>query len=1627
MCMNYYGKGDDSMKNNKIRRKLALFMALVLTITAVIPSGFAFAESDITAETESELKVYDEEERTDLDAEELVVAEDLNVLLDSDFDVTDTFDGITYDTSKVNVSYEQERSNFDVHNAGTYDTYYKVEPVSGKQAYLIVRKVTVEEPEIATSGDVKGNSDDKKASSDEEEGSGDMVGEKADFDNYPLSEGEIESVSSNQATITIRLDEDGNVDWDEDTVEESDDTEDTTEENSDEVAHAGIMTKVKSLFADMADKLSPVMTAYAAAKGDTMKVSYSGYAIYCGHSIGIKYISESGDYYHRLVYCMDLNKGTTSGTTTATTAGSKIKPAVTYCLVNGARTLGGTCHTSKYSAGSAAADYFVTSAAIHVCNGEISLSYYNNGSTVYNKIVALVTDAKAAAKTDAYDAATGYTKSISYDISPKKSDWEEIGDGLYRTKDKFVRTKTGTITDVKYSITGAPSGLTTGEIKTDASKIDDESDLKKYDICIAQTDASSASSNFYLYCNSEAMEKILKNNSVIKVKAKAYSKEYGGRKWSPTVVSQQKITFLEQFTPSLDSATVKVTANYKEGSFSLQKTDTFTHNPVSGATYYLYEDKECEDLLCKLSVTGTDGMTVSGKLILTEDKYYLKEVLEADGYTLDENVYEIGLEYFTLYDSSGKVTQQGKVYSVEETPEPVGVIVKKTDAFSLNEIKNAGFAVFDDKACTVRTKISDGGAEVPVFYYSEDLGFAASEKFTKKQEIYYVKEVEIPDGYKDEGKVWEVKPNYGEFSTLSVTNTPIRCDVQVDKKDKETGTQQGDAKLAGAVYGLYAAEDIIYPDKSGVVTYKAGDNITSTKGVDFQSLGVEAKANTLLATVKTDENGEFNFGNLYYGNYYIKEIQESEGYMLDSTVYNVHYKEEQNTHKDISLTRHVTETVKKQAFQIVKISTDGSDDEEVEKVEGAEFTVKLQSDVDKNGWENAKTYDTLVTDEEGYAKSIELPYGTYLVRETETPEELYKVDDFQVVIDQDSREPQAWRVMNDVPFKAYIRLVKKDAESGETVLLSNVTFKIKNVATDTYVEQKVGSKKISEFTTDETGTITTPLKLKYGDYEVEEITAPEGYLITEETFPFTVTKTGAVQVFEDEDGDPVIEVEIENQPVKGSISIHKEGEVLVGTEYDTIIDRILTEITGDDRSVTFEYETQGLADAEYQLIADEDIYTPDYQVDEEGNRIIAVVNDVPAIKGAVIATLTTDENGDASIDDLPLGKYHLEEVKAPVGFVLNEEVKKITLSYVDDHTDVVYESATFANDRTKTQLSLVKTNKTNQNPVEGATYGVYTVEDIVDVDGEVLVEANSLVDTLTTDEEGKATSEADLPLGNYYLKEIEAAPGYLVDENEYPLNYTYQDQKTAIITQDLAVEETPIIVEVSKTDITTGEELVGATLEIVDSNGETYAAWKTDGQPYQLNAIPAGDYTLKETAAPYGYKIANEVDFTVEETGDIQKVAMTDERVKGRIEINKISSKDKKPIKGVTFEVRDKDGNVLQTLITDKNGYAETELLDICTYNEDGSFGEDIHYFVVETKAAEGYILDSTPHEVVLQYDEEAPEVVVYQLQLKNKPSTPKLPQTGGNFKTWIFAIVGLAVTLTGVVVYRKRRKGKRR
>jgi len=848
--------------------------------------------------------------------------------------------------------------------------------------------------------------------------------------------------------------------------------------------------------------------------------------------------------------------------------------------------------------------------------------------------------------------------------------------------------------------------------------------------------------------------------------------------------------------------------------------------------------------------------------------------------------------------------------------ELVKVKVVKKDVETGNGVAGAIYGVYSDSACTKLLETMP----------KTDANGSAEVEFIKQQDKVYVKEITASANYLVSTESKGVTVSVKETATATMTETPAKGEIEVLKKDTETGSfkAQGDATMEGAVYGLYAKEDIVHPDGHTGVVYPAG---------------------TLVAKQTFGVSGEIVFKNLYFGFYYVKEISEPVGYLLDTKEYPVRvtYKD-QNTAVVVEGTT-VLETVKKQAFEIIKISADGSSTETV-LVEGAEFTVKLESDVKANGWVNAKTYDTLVTDAKGYAKSIELPYGTYRVKETRTPADMNTTKDFYVTVSEDSRTPQVWRVFNDAPFQAYIRLIKKDVDTGEIVQIGGTTFKIRNVQTGEDVSMKVGNQHITTFTTDETGMVTTPLMMQPGDYEVYEITAPFGYVVKTEAIPFTVTSKGEYHT--DEDGDFVVDVEIINTQQYGNVHLNKHGEALTSVSKEGgLLEMVKSLFTGKDRNLIFTYEDLPIEGSVFHLICDEDIYTADNQSNEDGSRKIAWYQGVELKKGAVAAILTTDKDGKATAERLPLRKYHIEETKASQGYVLNETQDAFTLEYAGQDVELVYHDSDFENERQKTALSLIKTSTKEEKTVEGAAYGLYAKEDIISARGDILVEADALIETETTDADGKIAFMADLPLGTYYVKEVEAAPGYLLDKESYEVDFSYQGQGVKVIANTLEVKDEPTITEISKTDITTGEEIEGAKLQILDQSGEVVEEWTSTGEKHIVYGLPAGDYILRETMAPteQGYVKAEDVSFTIGESGEVQKVEMKDDYTK--VSISKVDMTDgSTEVEGVRLYILDEDNKVIESWVSTKEAHY-IEKLPVGTYS------------LLEEMAPKGYIISN--------------------------------------------------------------------
>lgn len=1386
---------------------------------------------------------------------------------------------------------------------------------------------------------------------------------------------------------------------------------------------------------------------------------------------------------------------------------------------------------------------------------------------------------------------------------------------------------------------------------------------------------------------------------------------------------------------------------YKEGevltgwdgsnfTYETRKLPGATFKVTAGADIYKADGTKVYnkgDLVAENLVTGNDGQAVLTDLHL--GTYVVTETKSIDGYTINTTPQTVTIAY-----KDQNVTVQAESTTIKNNRQKAEVSVTKQDSETDNPLSGGQYTLYADNdivnydgqvivtkgtALQTVTTGADGKAS-----YTVDLPIGNS---------YFISESKAPTNYyRNSSDVYRFSFNVLSQDKAAVSfshtfaNDRTTAKIHIYKVDKETGlaVPQGDAKLSGAVYGLYARNDIVHPDGATGTVFKAGD---------------------LVATLTTDENGEAEVKGLYLGNYYVKEITPSEGYLLDEEEHDVVCDYEGDLVAEVSRSTTSQEQVIKQPFQLIKVSDNG-DDTEAPLLSGAGFTAYLKSSLSVNA-DGSYDYDsaepvvigtngetTLYTDEEGYLVTQPIPYGTYVVVETETPHNMETVKPFEVTVKENNPEkPQVWRVFIDREFTAKLRVVKKDADTKQTVLIPNTEFKIYNLDTNEYVSMiTTYPSKVTHtsFFTDGDGDLILPEALKLGNYRIEEVAAPEGYVVNENYVTIAVDTDTAYETDPDT-YEAIITVDYEDAPAVGELTVEKKGEVLASYKGGLFT---------DSEEKSFVYREGSLAGAEYEVYAAEDIYTADMQLDENGGRTKYYS------EGDLVATLVTGADGKATLSNLPLGTYKVVETKAPYGYVLNTEEQTVTFAYVDDHTPVIYESLTFTNDRqklsmsvtkkdsetdkpisgavfglyadedivnadgdviveagtmlekavsdengavsftkdypfaayyakeletpagyvsseeiisfdteyqgqevkvaeyeseflntpttfefTKTditsgaelsgatlsvidkdgnvvetwtskadethvikklvvgetytlreefapygylkasdveftvadteeiqsvgmqdevptgtilinkdgefltditlmkghwydfifnyfkqslagvtfevyaaedivspdgldtvyyekdelvativtndkgiacvedlplgkyylvetetiegfvldstpieadlsyidqdtavvyagmnatnerqkvQISVTKTDSETDEPLEGAVFGLYAKEDIANTDGQVLVKADTLIEKGVTDSDGKLTFVSDLPLGQYYVKEIKAPAGYVKSDEVFDVDASYQGDDISVLEFEAEFENTPITVEFSKTDITGEKEIAGAKLSIIDSDGNTVESWTSEaGKSHTVKRLPAGTYILREETSPYGYKIANDVEFEVTETDEIQKVSMKDEYAIGKIVIEKTDEDTKKPVAGVTFEIRDKDGNVIETLVTDENGHAESSELPICTYNEDGSFKEDIHYFVVETKAADGYILDETVHDVVLQYDDEAPDCVVYTLSLTNKPTEPKLPQTGDNFNPWLWGGIGLAAVAVGLAAFFLKKK----
>lgn len=755
---------------------------------------------------------------------------------------------------------------------------------------------------------------------------------------------------------------------------------------------------------------------------------------------------------------------------------------------------------------------------------------------------------------------------------------------------------------------------------------------------------------------------------------------------------------------------------------------------------------------------------------------------------------------------------------------------------------------------------------------------------------------------------------WNKVTDKTVNNILKKFRVTVTKSDVETGTPQGDGSLAGATYGLY-------------------------------------KGDTLIDSFTTDENGQFTTG--YYicdSDWTIREINPSEGYLVDSTIHHVGAEPELYTIELNDTANDVTEQVIKGDIAIIKHTDDG--ETQIETPEsGAEFQIYLKA---AGSYDVAKDSerDVLVCDENGFAQSKKLPYGTYIVHQTKGWEGRELMDDFEVYIAQDG---QTYRyLINNAAFESYIKVVKVDAETGVTIPYAGAGFQIyrpdgsKVEMTFTYPTPTT----IDTFYTNAEGYLVTPEKLEYGSgYSLVEVQAPYGYVLDSTPVYFDVTEDNSTE----EDGVTVIEVTKPNMAQKGVIKVSKTGEVFSSvTESDGVYQPV--------------YEVTGLPGAVFEITALEDIYTLDGTL-----RYSA---------GEVVDTITTGEDGTAQSQPLYLGKFQVKETGFPHGMVdTGENITEVELVYAGQEVEITETSTSFYNQRQKALVTLDKVLEQEETfgigmngEITAVTFGLYAKEDISAADGSI-IPADGLLEIVSVDENGRAMCKTDLPFGSFYLKELSTDSHYLLNGETFPFTFEYGGPSLAVV--EIAANDGEAItnelirgeVRGLKTD-ENGAGLSGAVIGLFQSDETEFTAENAlatatsaeDGS-FSFAGVPFGNWVLKELESPEGFILSDEViPVTIEEDGQVVEISLANERIYGSLRLTKVDKDypDNK-LTGAEFEVyRDTNGN--------KELDEGDELLGKLEETSTGIY-ELAHIlyggvFVKETKAPDGFLLDENAYYV---------------------------------------------------------------
>ncbi|MBO5186267.1 MAG: Cys-Gln thioester bond-forming surface protein [Prevotella sp.] len=950
----------------------------------------------------------------------------------------------------------------------------------------------------------------------------------------------------------------------------------------------------------------------------------------------------------------------------------------------------------------------------------------------------------------------------------------------------------------------------------------------------------------------------------------------------------------------------------------------------------------------KFRLTGTSDSGVKIDVTATVDstgKAYFKDILIGSGYVLEE--VDTALKYI-VPDSQDVEIEWAKVATAEVYNELKRGDLKVIKTSEDNFVEGMRFHLYG-------TSLS--GEKVSVYAYTDKNGVAVFEDILIGSN-YTVEEVNTAIRYvipESQGAVIE----WNKVTEVKFHNVLKKWRADVFKIDADlAGFDDGDSGLVPVELMPMAFSldsDAMVDDLGGIYGQAQGD--ATLEGAVY---GV-FKDGALIDTYTTDKNGYFLTD--YYPCYEnvewtIREISPSEGYLLDETVYYIDTYAGQYTVELNTVYPDVYEDIIKGKITIIKHTDDGSTKIETPEV-GAMFEIYLKS---AGSYEAAETTerDILTCDEFGYAETIDLPYGVYLVKQIKGWDGRELLDPFEVFVSEDG---EVYRyLINNANFESYLHVVKTDSTTGKTIPYAGAGFQIYapdgSLVTMSYTYPTLTV--IDTFYTNEEGTLLTPEKLPYGEgYYLVEVQAPHGYVLDATPIYFDVTEENSA----DENGITIVKVVKENEPQKGTITITKTGEVFSS----------VAEQNGVYQPV---YEIKGLAGAVYEITAAEDVVTLDGTLRYK--------------KGDVVATITTGADGTATTEPLFLGKFEIREITAPHGMILNGDTVTVELTYAGQEIKITTTSAAFVNERQKVEIDLSKVLEQDEkygigrnNEITSVKFGLYASEDITAADGKVIPK-DGLIEAVTCDENGKAVFVTDLPVGaKVYVKEIATDSHYILSDSTYPVTFEYAGQDTAVV--KISVNDGEAITNeiirgtiIGKKLDEDGFTICGALFGLFREN-ETEFTEETALATCQSNEIgiftfenvPFGRWIVREIkAAPAFVLNENSYAVTVGTDEEVIEITIENEFITGSVKTTKVDKEypDNK-LSGAVFEVY---------VDVDNNGEFNPEIdlfVGEMTETEDGIY--EMHdlryngYFLHEKAAPEGFLKDDGYHYFEIRNDGE--------------------------------------------------------